>query len=250
MIIVHFHIFKNGGTSFDAILSKYFGSQWRTFEGNSAVDVIDTPRFIAFLTANPQLKAISSHLARPPLPNPGDVPIVFLRDPIDRARSVYRFVASDKNQPNSKIAASGSFRRYVEWALDSQDGGVVIRDYQTIHLSAASFREPNIYLTRATEPDFQQARDLLRAWPAVGLVRNFSESLLWFEQVYGHLYPGLFTTEAWLNRTHPGFASNEAEWRLANDELGHRLFDQLIDANKFDLALYQETLLRLKEALV
>ena len=202
MTLVHFHIFKNAGTSVDAMFARYFGTRWSTFEGSSAVDIVSTDRLRVFISQNPHLWAVSSHLARPPIPAAPDIlPVLFLRDPIDRAASVYRYIAEDKTQPSSAIATSRSFRGYIEWALQSEDGGNVVRNYQTIHLSEASFRYPHIYNAQATAADFQQARQLLESWPAVEIVRRFAESIRWFDQAYGHTFPYLFTMEEHRNRT-------------------------------------------------
>ena len=172
----------------------------------------------------------------------------FLRDPIDRAGSVYRHIAEDKTEPSSAIATSRSFRGNIEWALEAEDGGNVVRNDQTIHLSEAPFRHPHIYSAQATEADFQQARHLLESWPAVGIVRRFAEPMRWFDQAYGHTFPYLFTIEEHRNRTNCDFISDEAEWHRAKEELGPRLFARLVDANGFDTELYQCALRRLREA--
>jgi hypothetical protein len=201
-----FSYLQNAGTSVDAVFARYFGTRWSTFEGSSAVDIVSTDRLRVFISQNPHLWAVSSHLARPPIPAAPDIlPVLFLRDPIDRAASVYRYVAQDKTQPSSAIAASRSFRGYIEWALESEDGGNVVRNHQTIHLSEASFRYPHIHNAQAAEADFQQARHLLESWPAVAIVRRFADSIRWFDQAYGHPFPYLFIMEEHRNKTNCDF---------------------------------------------
>ncbi len=174
--LIHYHIYKNAGTSVDSLLQKSFGPRWSVFEGGSATDIISSERLAEFLAARPDLLAISSHLARPPLPCESAYPIVFLRHPIERARSVYAFAAADPHQPDHEIAKARGFRGYVEWALRSKDGGIVIRNYQVVHLSEASFRAPHIYLTEATASDLATARDLIRSWKLCGIVDRFTDS--------------------------------------------------------------------------
>ncbi|MCW3475606.1 sulfotransferase family protein [Limobrevibacterium gyesilva] len=247
--LIHYHIFKNAGTSVDSLLAGYFGSSWAAFEGATPVDIVDARRLAAYLAAHPDIRAVSSHLARPPLPARGCAPIVFLRDPIDRARSVYRYLAQDPTQPGAGIAAARSFAGFVAWALDEPDGGgVVIRNYQVIHLSAASFRTPHIWHTHATASDLRKARALLRSWPAFGIVRRFADSLRWFDRAYGTRFPGLFAGEVHANSTNPAFRSERDEWDRASDELGPALFQRLLDANSLDLELYQWALSRFRAA--
>jgi hypothetical protein len=238
-LLVHYHIFKNAGTSVDQLLSGYFGDAWAAFEGESPVDIVRSQRLSTWLADKPHIRAVSSHLARPPLPVPGSMPVIFLRDPVDRALSVYRYLARDRTQACSDIAATRDFAGFVAWALDSDNGGVVIRDYQVIHLSAASFRYPHIWQSRATNRDFRQARALLRSCPAFGIAREFAASLRLFDRAYGAHFPGLFTGPVHANSTNPDFHSEHEEREHARDALGPALYQRLLDANSRDLALYQ-----------
>jgi hypothetical protein len=97
-LIVHYHIFKNAGSSVDAGLHAFFGDSWYNFEGAHAHDVQSTESLRRFIAACPMLRAVSSHLARPPLPYTNAIPIVFLRHPILRALSVYEFVRRNPDQ--------------------------------------------------------------------------------------------------------------------------------------------------------
>src|SRR5207249_3323610 len=111
-----------------------------------------------FLDSQPGVQAVSSHQARPPLPARFDVvPIVFIRHPLDRIESVYEFVRRDTGQPQHKLLSMLSLSGFVSWVLDNGQGAVVVRDYQTIHLSGASFRHPHLYEAQANEDDLKEA---------------------------------------------------------------------------------------------
>ena len=161
-VLVHYHIFKNAGSSVDFALQRSFGSRWATFEGCHAHDVQTSEQLGQFLESRPELCAVSSHLARPPLPFSGCRPIVFLRHPLLRARSVYEFTRRDLKQHGSQISRNGEFSRYVRWALDAgrEEGGVVIRDYQVVHLSGASLRT-DILRAKALIQDLREAKSLI-----------------------------------------------------------------------------------------
>ena len=64
-IIIHYHFFKNAGTSVDAVLQRNFGAGWasREYPPRSTSDVARD-----FLAANPHIVALSSHTL--PLPPP------------------------------------------------------------------------------------------------------------------------------------------------------------------------------------
>jgi len=237
-VLVHYHIFKNAGTSIDESLRRSFGDAWRTFEGAHATDVLPAARLRTFLEAGPDLRAVSSHLARPPLPWPACCPIVLLRHPLDRARSVFEFVCADRTQPGSDLARRVGFSGYLQWAMNGGHGGVVILNYQTVHLSSASFRAGSVLNARPADGDLDDACALLDSCDAVGLVDQFGPSIALFQQAYGRSFPELRLEPHWCNRTrsHTGtLAQRVAEMR---QELGEALFERFLDKNRLDFALY------------
>ena len=170
-IIVHYHIFKNAGTSIDRVLEENFGAAWASLEGSSATSLLRAQDVQAYVAEHPGLEAVSSHLARPPLPQGFSVlPIVFLRHPLDRAASVH---SHERRAPatvkSGEIAKTRDFRGYVQWCLNEYEGrdkgGTVIRNYQVTHLSDASFRNSHIHKAEAERHDLRQAIQFLSALP-------------------------------------------------------------------------------------
>jgi hypothetical protein len=237
-VLVHYHIFKNAGTSVDHALQQTFGERWTTFEGTHAHDVLDAGRLRAFLEASPGVSAVSSHLARPPLPWIGCRPVILLRHPLDRARSVFDFVAADATQPNSERAQALGFRGYVRWALDGGRGGIVIRNYQTVHLSSATFRNGSVLDAQPGASDLREARDLVESWDGVGIVDDYERSLRLFERVYGDVFPGLRLRPVRLNALRRGPVDVPARISTIRAELGPELTDRLTAANALDVELY------------
>ena len=121
-ILIHYHIFKNAGTSFERSLARAF--KWkRLLRLDSALhdghishrDLIDAVR------KNTQVKVVTSHQAVPPAPRiPGRKVIssILIRDPIARIRSIYAF---ERSQPEVHLgtlkARELDFKNYVEWRL-------------------------------------------------------------------------------------------------------------------------------------
>ena len=167
-ILIHYHIFKNAGTSVDRLLSESFGERWYTIEGQAPQKIIKPKAIADFVRQNPKLVAVSSHTARPPLPARNYCPILLLRHPIVRIRSIQRFLKRDTNQRQHPYAKPG-LRHYVEWLLEQETGRQGVgRNFQVIFLSDAQFRRPRV----PTRADLEQAQQLLIDWPGFGLVNE------------------------------------------------------------------------------
>jgi len=232
-VIIHYHIFKNAGTSVDMALQQYFHSQWTSYEGSHAHDLRTSADLHEFLKKNPTIKALSSHLARPPLPHRNALPIVFLRNPLLRARSVYEFTRKDPLQP-FREATSGTFANYLDWALSGAPGGVVIRNYQVVHLSSASFTDQGILAAQATEANFLEARTLLESWPVIGVVEKYAQSLQVIEHAYRAIFPQLMLRPEHANRSDT-FSQEET----IRSEIGERLYQEFNRQNQLDNQLYR-----------
>lgn len=238
-VVVHYHIFKNAGTSVDWALENCFGKLWDTFEGKHAHDVMQPERLLEFLEQNPTVRAVSSHLLRPSVKIENILPIVFLRHPVLRAKSVYLFSRIDINQPDNKITANMTFHEYIKWVVSGGRGSVVVINYQTIHLSQASFRSPSILDATATSEDLRFARNLLFGWPAFGIVEYFEKSMALFENTYSKVVPQfrLLTTHA--NATQKSPLTVDDQLMQIRDEIGIGLYEEFCAINEYDLSLYE-----------
>jgi len=129
-ILIHCHIFKNAGTTFDWSLQRTFGQAFIDHRD-------DEPMRTGAAYLGPylqeqrqgQLKALSSHHVRFPLPeleNIKLIPLVLLRNPIDRAGSVYSFERQQKsNSPGAINAKKLTFPEYIDWRMEPQANGVL-----------------------------------------------------------------------------------------------------------------------------
>ena len=79
-VVIHYHIFKNAGSSVDQLLKKNFSDQWMGFDGETPGSVITTTELEKRINRSKDIVAFSSHQIVPPLPQvDADVyPIVFL----------------------------------------------------------------------------------------------------------------------------------------------------------------------------
>jgi hypothetical protein len=237
-VLIHYHIFKNAGSSVDASLRHSFGDHWGTFEGPHAHAIQSSEQLSAFIAANKHLVAISSHLARPPLPHSHCLPVVFLRHPLLRAWSVYRYTRANGSQPYSAVARELTFSDYIRWALKKEPGSIVIRNYQVVHLSDASWRGGDILKTEATLADLEQACQLLSDWGVAGIVEEFDLSAAAFQARYGQHLPGLELLSRWDNATSREATPLAERVDQLRQMLGEGLHNDFMEANRLDSTLY------------
>jgi len=238
-VVVHYHIFKNAGSSVDRLLAEAFGNGWATFDGTDPNQILSSRQLTAFLASRPDVKAMSSHQARPPLPAGFDsVPIVFIRHPLDRVESVYEFVRRTPAHPCHELLQRQSLSEYVSWVLQESSGAVVVRNYQTIHLSNASFRAAHIYDAKANDDDLREAIAFLESIPVVGIVERFADSVAQFsKQISQKIMPVRFE-ECRENLSTARTGTLEERLEKLRHCITRSQWEALIEANRFDLELY------------
>jgi len=91
-VLLHYHIFKNAGSTIEDALRRCFGNRSATVHGPDPNSILRGEDVAGFLVSHPEIAAISSHHVKYPKPVAPGV-IVFdlcvLRDPLERLRSVY-----------------------------------------------------------------------------------------------------------------------------------------------------------------
>jgi len=243
-VILHYHIFKNAGSSIDRLLQDHFGTAWQTLEGETPTDVLSSSRVGKYLEAHPEIEALSSHLARPPVPDGVcTFPIVFLRNPIDRAASVYSHEHRIKpNVKSAEIANVRDFRGYVRWCFDEhegrREGGNVIRNYQVIHLSSASFRTPQLNTAEAEECDLREAVAFLEAIPFFGIVEEFGVSLALLQRLALPYWPSFRVVDTKENSSPDRSQPFQLRMQVAERDLGADMWDRFATENRLDFELY------------
>lgn len=116
-VLVHYHIFKNGGTTIEYILEREFPGRFATLHGHGSDVVLDSRDLLEFLQLHPAITAVSSHHLRYPKPLSRRTVFFdccFLRDPLDRLLSSYgHFRRSNSDDPCSRWARSYTPREFV-----------------------------------------------------------------------------------------------------------------------------------------
>ncbi len=232
-VIVHYHFFKNAGTSVDRTLRENFPSGWAQKEADGG-QTMSPWELRAFLAANTWVMAVSSHTAELPPPRFPDVaviPVLFIRHPLDRIRSIYDFERRQgTDTPGALAAHQMDLARYIEWRLaraqTSRD--LSVADFQTHRLAKGALRGSPL----------GRAMRTVDALPFVGLVESYELSMERLEAVICDYFPDVRLRTFQDNRT--ASVDGTLEERIARFRalIGEGLFERLVVATRDDLALW------------
>ncbi len=233
-VIVHYHLFKNGGSSIERMLREGFGDAWTSFDREASGARISADELVGFLRERPGLRAVSSHQLVTPVPACDDieiVPILFLRDPLARVRSAWLF---EWQKQGGLDAPRGTLAEYVESKLDHSDVNV-IANFQVSRLSNADPGCARQSFGRHDRDALGRACALLDGLPFFGLVERFADSLELMRPTMRDAFPDLELVEHRENVLQAGGVPDPA--RRLREALDDALYDALLVRNVLDLEL-------------
>ena len=244
-IILHYHLFKNAGTSIDQILKENFGEErWRSEEFPGPTTNIplvlsgrsNFQRVQDWLAEHPDVVVLSSHTAAMPLPDlPATrvFPIVMVRNPVIRLQSSYLFereqFQSGRHTLTTKIAGQNDLAGYLRGLLELKKQSMA-RNYASVRLAAAVPGTP--------ERLGQRTSEALKLLPFVGVVERFEQSMQVLEHLLKPHFPDFQTLPAWENAT--GLAGTPLQDRLDSirTEIGDDLYREVLAANRVEIDLH------------
>ncbi|MCA1749065.1 MAG: hypothetical protein LC634_05865 [Sphingomonadales bacterium] len=227
-------MFKNAGTSVDAMLKANFGDRWATQEFETNDPSRNKMLVEQFLRDHPEISALSSHTALLPAPQLAEravFPIIFVRHPLLRLASAYRFeVKQDADTFGARLAKRTDFPGYVEELLLQNEPGQA-RNFQAGRL-AMNFPD-------SEGARFNRALRAVDALPFVGLVEAYDRSVDRLARMLEPHFPDFEPLIVQENVS--GGAAHDVEGRLAEirQQLGNDLFLRLSDANREDTAIFE-----------
>lgn len=219
-----------------------FGDGWAPLEGPTPTSLLRPHDLSAFIKDRPEIVAVSSHLLRPPAPADVRVlPVVLIRHPLDRAFSVYSHLRRHHDGlKTGAVAQETSFSQFVLWCLNNKTlGGMVIANYQVIHLSKASFRNGHIYQAVATEDDLRHTIQYLSDGTCFGTVDLFDAAMGKLRQMAAAIDMTIPASTVAENATPGRLEDLDERLHVVRRLLGPDLHHRYLDENEFDYRLYK-----------
>lgn len=232
-IILHHHFFKNAGSTVEEILDQSFGDRFARLDSAVRDHVCSQQELIAFLNLHPATAAVSSHQIRYPMPLvPGLLlfDICFLRDPVDRIRSMYEYFRKRPapGDPVSDIANESTPGDFVARLID--ENPLQVRDVQVNLLAAGGDSDG------PTDADLETAKRCIREASFPGVVDMFRESVLAGEYYLRQVFPEFNCAVPPANVSAELDGSRRRNIDLA-EECVPSVFAELLRLNRLDLAL-------------
>lgn len=235
VILLHYHLFKNAGTSVDAMLAANFGERWVEQEFPQPPRATNVEWVREHILANPHLAALSSHTALMPVPQIDGVeifPIVFVRHPLLRIRSAYIFERKQQvDTGGSRLARAADFAGYLRALLAKRPPNQA-RNFQTARLA---WFDPD-----ESRPARARARDAIRSLPFVGLVEDYNRSISRLAALLKPRIPDFKPLVVRKNVTSEQGRSIGEQLAAIRDDIGPELYEELTSANADDLATHTE----------
>jgi hypothetical protein len=233
MVMVHYHIFKNGGSTIDYVLDREFGVNFRTLHGPDPTSIMTGSDLRKFLTDHPGLQAVSSHHLRYPTWRDQNSPVIdacMLRHPLDRLSSVYRYLRNRhlvSNDPLCEAARQLSIQSFFAFCLDRYSSWV--QNVQVAWLTFSGGHEGNLSYALAE----------LKEINLLGTLDQFDESLSTWEYALAPIFPGISLHYLTQNMTGSPQATLATRLEMLRQICGPGLFNELSAANSSDLELFE-----------
>ena len=238
-LLLHYHIFKNAGSSFEWTLQQAFGKAFHKYDGTAAGGVLSADDVANYVKHARNARVICSHQATLPPPKIRGrevITSILIRDPIARIRSIYAFEQrQEARSPGAMKAKELDFKGYVEWRLENSPSMLC---NSQVHFCARG---------KQSSPK-GDAKALLRKAIAnldqvdlVGTVARYNEWLALVQVVLSQRFPDILLVVTRQNVTDiAGETQTEKTIleRLVRD-LGPALADHLVRANELDMSLHQ-----------
>ena len=235
-LLIHYHVFKNAGTSFEWALEQALAERFRSLDSSSSRGFVAAQELANFVSEHPEVSAISSHQAAPPPPRvPGRKVFtsILIRDPLARIRSIYAFErVQEAASPGATKAKELDFKAYVEWRL--QTSPAMFCNYQ-VH-----------FCTRSEEPrrrpigreELEKAIAHLDAISIVGTVARYDDWIALAQKILSRPFPNFVLQSSRRNVT----AAQRSEPAILDqlmDDLGESTTNFLLEHNQLDMCLHQ-----------
>lgn len=256
-VIIHYHFYKNAGTSIDKILHNSFGNKWISCD---VKDISLSPEMTEnFHIYNKNINehtrisskvlesilhhfkdkiAFSAHQIIFPLPKCDFpiYPIFFLRHPIDRLISGFLFETKCKAELSS--IDKNELQQYISSKYSSPETNA-FDNFHALRLGNTDYFVPGAASSLSPEQIILNCKTLLRDLSFFGIVEHFDESLKKMSNYLLEDFPSLKIENYWLNKTQRNKTSIEERVRTIKELVGDDTYRFLVDRNSLDMEIYE-----------
>ena len=228
-VLLHYHFFKNAGTTVEEILANSFFENYARFDTEDFDGAVSQPDLISYLRRHPRMKAVSSHQFRYPVPKePGFLffDLCFLRDPIDRIRSMYDYFRQKPvpGEPASDLARDESIGGFIAGMVEHH--AYRVSNVQVNMLANGIVNDP------PANVDLECATKVMLNVSFLGVVDLFNESLIAGQHSLRPVFPGLALAQQPANVS--SSVDSAMKFRQACDA---DVYDELVRLNALDSEL-------------
>ncbi len=236
-IIVHYHLFKNAGSSIDQLLKMNFADKWMAYDGDTSNAIISSEQLEKLVVDNPDIEAFSSHQIVPPIPelDANVYPIVILRDPIDRIKSAYLF---EWQKQLGLDTPKGTLEEYIKEKFKNKRHNP-IEEFQTIRLS--NQHRDRFHNISNLEDDelLENAKNFISSLEFVGIVDEFDRTVALLLEFLKPAFPDFVGREVKANVLQDLSLSQDQKRAQIQQELSAELYEEILHRNSLDESLYQ-----------
>jgi hypothetical protein len=234
-VILHYHILKNAGTTIEDILDRSFGERFAKFDTLDREGYISNAALLSFLDRNPHLRAVSSHHIRYPVPEaPGFIffDMCFLRDPLDRVRSMYDYFRKKPavGDGPSDIANQSGLGEFVARLIERLT--YQVNDVQVNLLANGGMAER---LAGPEDLDLAVKRMLNSSF--LGVVDRSNESFIAGQHLLAPVFPDLDCAQPPANVSAERGSTPDERVRKLRDACDPRVYAELLRLNALDFEL-------------
>lgn len=236
IVCLHFHIFKNAGTTIEWILEKNFPKNAVRMDLERLRGILPMNVVIDYLRRHQNVEAFSSHQISFPLSRVEEflfIPILFIRHPIDRAVSVYYF-----NRTRSDIVTEAvtqarklSLSDYIQWHL-KHEHNITMKNFQVFFLSRDENFQPH------SLDNCNLALERAKSCSILGVADKFDESMVLAEEVLRPYFKNIDMSYVKQKISSGRELSLTDRLESTKLEISGSVMDELVKHNRLDLELY------------
>jgi hypothetical protein len=231
-VILHYHVFKNAGSTIYSILERNFGNRLASLDSGHFNSKLTNEVLLDFLKRHPRVQALSSHHLLPPKPVHEDFvfhDILFLRNPLARLSSMYDFYRRTDTGDDPLIAEAK--------CTTTTDFMRLLIDKYPHYVNNAQVNFLSLRSRMGQEPVIETAFRVACQASVLGIAEFFDLSAVLAEHCltphfreidFGYVAQNLSSTAPRALDTHM------VQFR---DACGDKVYEQLLQSNSLDLAL-------------